>query len=177
LAQINPFLRSSSDVLAEQTLQYQASGATPDTSQAGQPHQRQPTGRAETAKTAETAEIAEIAKTAEIAEIAEQNRRTQMRSDNSHPSETTGLIKRLRRLAMRKHDNLAVADEAADEIERLDAELNRRLAWLRQAHLVCGLLDIPPGHITERLRLAIEKLYETPVAWKQPSDVLDRRAG
>lgn len=48
--------------------------------------------------------------------------------------------------------------EAADEIERLRAELKKHDAWLGQAHCLCSDLKVPHGHIEDRLFEAIGKV-------------------
>lgn len=55
--------------------------------------------------------------------------------------------------------------EAADEIERLRAELKRHDAWLSQAHALCSDLGCRHGHIEDRLFEALESCQKRPT-WK-----------
>ena len=67
--------------------------------------------------------------------------------------------------------------EAADEIERLRAELKRHDAWLSQAHALCSDLGCRHGHIEDRLFEAFGKLPKAPNAeGKRPGAAGERSA-
>ena len=73
----------------------------------------------------------------------------------------TDIVKRLRELALCRHSDISIGDEAADEIERLRAALRKTYTILLHASLYRGYeggpLDEPStAHAVREAKLALE---------------------